>query len=241
MTLPHEPSLQQLRFYVTTPYPCGYLPDHQARSLIATPQHLVDAGVYSDLIRLGFRRSGKYAYRPHCEDCRACVPVRLPVAQFTPSRSQKRAWEQHRHLTVKVREPHDSSEHYALYHAYQQARHAGGGMDGDDAGQYREFLAESNVDTVMVEFFEEETLRMVSVVDHVRDGLSAVYTFYDCSVRSTAYGTYNILWLTAWCRELNLPYLYLGYWIEASRKMAYKRNFRPLQGLLDGTWKVLEK
>ena len=241
MTLPHERSLQQLSFYITTPYACGYLAHREARSLIATPQHLVDAEVYSDLIRLGFRRSGKYAYRPHCEHCSACTPVRLPVAQFTPGRSQRRAWKRHENLSVRIREPHFSAAHYALYRAYQQARHAGGGMDGDDAGQYRDFLTESNVGTVMVEFREGETLRMVSVVDNVRDGLSAVYTFYDCGVPGSAYGTFNILWLIAWCRELGLPYLYLGYWIPESRKMAYKKNFVPLQAFLDGTWKILEK
>lgn len=241
MTLPHDPTLQQLRFYVTTAYPCGYLDDRQARSLIAAPQHLIDADVYSQLIRQGFRRSGKFAYRPHCEGCQACIPVRLPVREFIRHRSQRRAWKQHGNLSVCVTELRYDEEHYALYHAYQQARHPGGGMDADNAAQYRSFLAESNVDTVLVEFREGETLRMVSVVDCVQDGLSAVYTFYDCSDPKAAYGTYNVLWLAAWCRQLNLPYLYLGYWIAESRKMAYKINFEPLEGLLDGGWRTLEK
>ncbi len=241
MTLPHDPLLQQFRFYVTTPYPCGYLDNRLAQSLIAAPQQLVDAEVYSELIRIGFRRSGKFTYRPHCENCKACVPVRLPAKRFEPNRSQRRAWSRHGNLSVQVRELHFSETHYALYHAYQRARHAGGGMDEDDAAQYRNFLAESNVDTVMVEFREGEILRMVSIVDHVRDGLSAVYTFYDCSDRGAAYGTFNVLWLAAWCRELELPYLYLGYWVAESRKMAYKKNFTPLEGLLDGAWKILEK
>lgn len=241
MTLPGEPQLQRLQFYATAAYPCGYLEGRQAQSLIAAPHHLIDATLYSELIRHGFRRSGKFTYRPCCRHCNACVPVRLPVAQFEPGRSQRRARKQHQHLTTQVVEPQFSQEHYTLYHAYQQARHPAGGMDMDDAGQYRNFLLQSNVDTVLVEFREAGQLRMVSVVDRLQDGISAVYTFYDCSYAKAAYGTYNVLWLANWCRSLNLPYLYLGYWIAESRKMAYKKNFEPLEGLLDGVWKPLEK
>jgi len=241
MTLPNEPSLQKLQFYVTTAYPCGYLSDRQAQSLVAAPQQLVDATVYSELIRQGFRRSGKFTYRPHCQGCNACVPVRLQVAGLTHNRSQRRAWKQHATLSVRILELHESYEHYSLYRDYQKARHPKGGMDDDNIGQYRSFLAESNVDTLMVEFREGEQLRMVSIVDCVADGLSAVYTFYDCSDPKMAYGTFNVLWLAAWCRQLNLPYLYLGYWIAESQKMAYKTNFSPLEGLQDDVWKLFEK
>lgn len=240
MTLPNDPPLQRIQFYVTTPYPCGYLEGRLAQSLIAAPHHLIDSRVYSELIQLGFRRSGKFAYRPHCENCAACVPVRLPVAAFHPNRSQRRAWKHHANLTVAVLDLQFSEEHFALYHAYQKTRHAGGGMDADGAEQYRNFLAQSNVDTVLVEFRENGVLRMVSVVDRVADGLSAVYTFYDCSNPSASYGTYSVLWLTDWCRRLGLPYLYLGYWIAESRKMAYKKSFEPLQALQDGEWHPLE-
>jgi len=239
MTLPHEETLQQLQFYLSTPYPCGYLEGRQARSLIAAPQHLIDAPVYGELIRLGFRRSGNFVYRPQCEGCQACVAVRLPVEQLTPSRSQRRAWKQHQGLSVEVLDLHFSEEHYLLYHAYQKTRHPAGGMDNDGAEQYRNFLTQSNADTVLVEFREGDTLRMVSVVDCVRDGLSAVYTFYDCSNPKAAYGTYNVLWQAEWCRQLQLRYLYLGYWIAESQKMAYKKNFSPLHGLVSGTWQPL--
>jgi arginine-tRNA-protein transferase len=241
MTLPHDPALQQLQFYVTAPYPCGYLENRQARSLIAVPQSAVGATVYSELIQRGFRRSGSFVYRPHCSNCSACVPVRLPVTKFQPDRSQRRAWQRHAQLQARTLELHYSAEHYSLYHAYQHSRHAGGGMDSDNGAQYRSFLAESSVDTVMVEFREEGQLRMVSVVDCVADGLSAVYTFYDVGDLRASYGTYGVLWLAQWCRELGLPYLYLGYWIAESRKMAYKRNFKPLEALADGRWQPLEK
>lgn len=240
MTLPHDLPPPQLQFYITTPYPCGYLPGRQAQSLIAAPQQAVDGEVYSVLIRHGFRRSGSFVYRPACDGCAACIPVRLPVAAYRPDRSQRRAWKQHHELQARVLALGYQEEHYALYRDYQRRRHAGGGMDGDDSAQYRSFLAQSGVDTVLVEFREGDTLRMVSVVDCVADGLSAVYTFFDTRLPAS-YGTYGVMWLAQWCREQGLPYLYLGYWIRDCRKMAYKQRFRPLEALSGGRWQILEK
>lgn len=239
MTLLNDLPLQRLQFYVTTPYTCGYLEGRQAQSLIAMPQHLINTDIYGDLVQVGFRRSGKFTYRPHCENCKACVPVRLPVETFQPSRSQRRAWKHHANLVACTGGLEFSQEHYALYSAYQRARHAGGGMDADEPNQYHNFLMQSNVDSVLVEFREDGILRMVSLVDCLADGLSAVYTFYDSTVESASYGTYNIMWLVDWCRRIGRPYLYLGYWIAASRKMAYKAKFNPLEGLVEGEWQRL--
>lgn len=236
MTRLNDLPLQRLQFYVTTDYPCGYLPDRQARSLAVIPAHLIDSVAYSELVRLGFRRSGYYTYRPHCDHCQSCVPVRLKVADFTPSRSQRRAAKHHAGLEVSVNPLQFSEEHFLLYTHYQQARHAGGGMDADSAEQYRNFLMQSQVDSVAVEFREDGVLRMVSIVDRLNDGLSAVYAFYDDAVQGASYGTYNVLWLINWCRELGLPYLYLGYWIAESRKMSYKADFKPIEGLTDEGW-----
>jgi len=240
MTLLNDLPLQRLQFYVTTPYPCGYLPGRPAQSLIATPQRLIDTAVYGELVRLGFRRSGLYTYRPHCENCKACVPVRLRVNDLTPSRSQRRAWKHHQNLQARVLPLDYSDEHFQLYVRYQKARHAGGGMDKDDSDQYRSFLTQSQVDTALVEFREDGVLRLVSIVDRLGDGLSAVYAFYDSSAEGASFGIYNVLWLADWCRQLGLPHLYLGYWISESRKMAYKTDFKPLQGLKDGNWLPLE-
>lgn len=235
MTLPNDAHLQRLQFYATTAYPCGYLPGKQAQSLIATPHHLIDAETYSGLIQLGFRRSGKFAYRPHCQHCNACVPVRLPVDRFQPNRSQRRAWRQHQTLSARLIPLTFSEEHYALYAAYQHRRHDGGN-EQDTVEQYRNFLVQSNVDSMMVEFRDGDRLVMVSVVDLVRDGVSAVYTFFDADDGKASYGTYNILWLVDWCRSLGLPHLYLGYWIAESSKMAYKQNFLPQEYLVDNRW-----
>ncbi|HEY9267904.1 MAG TPA: arginyltransferase [Methylotenera sp.] len=245
MSLPGDQPLQKLQFYVTTGYSCGYLPNKMAQSLIAAPQHLINAEVYSSLIDQGFRRSGKFAYRPHCENCQECVSVRLDVNEFTPNRSQKRAFKQHQNLTTKVVPVDYYEEHYALYVAYQHSRHneqtKTESSATDEIEQYKNFLCQSNVESVLVEFRDQGVLKMVSVIDIVRDGISAVYTFYDtsdagASAKRPSYGTYNIMWQAEWCKKLGLPYLYLGYWIRDSQKMAYKQNYQPLQKLINGEW-----
>jgi len=240
MTLAHDPALARIQFYVTTEYPCGYLDGRQARSLVAAPAHLIDRRNYGELLKIGFRRSGLYTYRPHCDNCEACVPVRLRVDELTTSRSQRRAWKHHRHLEARILPLDFIEEHFQLYCRYQKTRHPGGGMDNDDAGQYRNFLMQSNVDSALVEFRENGVLRMVSIVDKLDDGLSAVYAFYDSTVQGASFGIFNVLWLTEWCRQLGLPYLYLGYWIAESRKMVYKADFRPMEGLMDGDWRDLD-
>lgn len=228
-----------LQFYSTSPYACSYLQDETARSQVATPTHLITTEVYGELVRAGFRRSGVFTYRPHCDHCRKCVPVRLPVDRFEPSRTQRRAWRKHYLLRAREMPLGFHREHYDLYLAYQSARHAGGGMDQDSHEQYAHFLLQSRVDTRLVEFGDDDELAMVSIIDVLPDGLSSVYTFFDPEITGASLGTYNILWQIAQTRALGLPYLYLGYWIEDSPKMSYKKNYQPIEGLIDGEWRPL--
>lgn len=225
-----------IRFYQTDSYPCSYLNGMRARSQVVSPGGLMTPLLYSELVRQGFRRSGNHIYRPYCESCQACTPVRVPVAEFCPSRSQRRATKQHEALSATLHPLRDDDEIFDLYQRYQSARHAGGGMDNDSREQFRNYLLNSPVDSLQVEFRDSAgQLQMVSLIDVLQDGLSAVYTFYEPAPNASL-GTYNVLWQLALCQQLELPYLYLGYYIAHSPKMAYKSRFRPLQAYAKGRW-----
>lgn len=228
-----------VHFYTTAPFPCSYLPDRQARSQVAIPPHQIDDSVYGMLVHRGFRRSGQFTYRPRCDGCTRCIPVRVRTLEFEPDRTQRKILNRIQSrgaLKISELPLTFDPEHYALYRSYQRSRHPQGGMDEDDAEQYREFLLSSGVDTRLVEFRINDVLIMVSIIDVLPDGISAVYTFYDPTDPKSSYGTYAILWQIIQCQLNQLPFLYLGYWIADSGKMAYKARYQPMDMLDDAGW-----
>ncbi|MDP3621785.1 MAG: arginyltransferase [Polynucleobacter sp.] len=241
----NELPITALQFYATASYPCSYLPMQTARSQVATPSHLVHSDLYGDLVNAGFRRSGLFTYRPYCDHCAACVATRIPVDQFIPNRSQIRARKKHAGMQVQVLNLEYHDAHYMLYRNYQEQRHEGGDMNRDDREQYTRFLLQSRVNSRLVEFrdgpkdTEPGRLRMVSIIDILESGISSVYTFYDAQVPNASYGTYSILWQIEQVKQLKRPYLYLGYFIQESKKMSYKVNFQPIEGLIHGQWQPI--
>lgn len=245
MSNPKDIPFQSLKFYATAPYPCSYLANHSARSQVATPPQLVNSALYDQLINLGFRRSGLFTYRPYCDHCQACVATRIPVAAFNPSRSQLRAWKKYQSMDVHILPLDFSNEHFELYEHYQNARHAESQDSAEISDpthrkeQYKQFLLQSNIESILVEFREDGILRMVSIVDVLYDGLSSVYTFYDTSKASSSFGTFGIMWQIEQAKMLKLNYVFLGYYIEQSTKMSYKSQYRPLEGLVKGQWTTI--
>ena len=232
MTREHK----QPEMFLSMPHPCSYLPGRVATSLFVDPRAPLDSAAYGAYMRLGFRRSGDLVYRPHCRDCQACIPVRVPVAAFRPSRSQRRIQARNNDLRVLARSPEYDPEHFALYLRYQKHRHAGGGMDDPDPQKYTNFLLSRHVHTVFYEMRWRTQLLGVAVVDHLPDGLSAVYTFFDPAETRRSLGSFAVIWQIERARQLGLDWVYLGYLIRECAKMSYKENFQPLEAYVDGRW-----
>ena len=236
MTSHHKPP----EVFLSMPHACSYLPGCTATSLFLDPRQPLDSRQYAAFMRLGFRRSGDLIYRPHCRECNACVPVRVPVNRFQPDRGQRRIWKRNQDLSVVARPPVFQQEHFELYQRYQSSRHPGGGMDDPDPQKYLNFLGSRHIHTVFYEMRLGQKLLAVAVTDILPDGLSAVYTFFNPDEKRRALGVYAVLWQIEHARERALSWLYLGYWIKECQKMAYKGRYRPLEVFLQGHWVHLD-
>ncbi len=229
-------SVSDLSFFLSTAHECSYLADREAASLVADPTIRLDTENYSELIQLGFRRSGGMAYRPHCGVCKACIAIRIPVPVFHFSRGQRRIWKKNDDLELSSLPLEFHEEHYQLYQRYQSSRHEGGSMDVDDREKYTNFFAAEGLDTRLVEFRCAGKLVCVAVIDWLPAGLSSMYTFFDPEYENRGLGVYAILWQIVKAQELGLPHVYLGYWIKDCEKMSYKTRYRPYELFLKQQW-----
>lgn len=237
-----EAKTEPLKFYATPPHVCSYLPAETAVTAFVDPDATLTAGLYSALALHGFRRSGEHIYRPHCPDCKACVPVRVPVQDFLVlglNRRFRRILASNADLNVRVLPKRYEPEHYALYARYVEQRHRDGDMYPPSESQYQNFLLSSWADTEFVEFRAGERLLAVAVTDVMHNGLSALYTFYEPDEERRSLGVYAVLWQIAECGRRQLPHLYLGYYIQNCRKMSYKHAYRPQELLVNGRWTYL--
>lgn len=225
-------------FFATASAPCPYVPGRIERKLIVElPEDGEAPEIYDHLSRAGFRRSHRFAYRPACRACTACVPVRVAVARFAHSRSTRRVWNANRTLAGRLVAPCAVPEHYQLFRAYQRSRHRTSEMAAMSFQDYRSMIEDSPIRTAIAEFRDREgRLAAAVLIDRVDDGMSAVYSYFDPAHARRSLGTWSILWLIEECRRRSLAYVYLGYWIAESPKMAYKARFPALERLSAAGW-----
>jgi len=227
-------------FYTTAPLPCPYLPGRTERKIVTELAGGEAEPLHDQLSRAGFRRSHNIAYSPVCPGCRACIPIRIVVDSFQPDRTQRKIMRANADLLVAELPARASAEQFALFQRYQSARHSDGDMAAMGFYDYRAMVEDTPITTGMVEFRDRHgRLLGGCLTDWLSDGLSAVYSFFDAEAAKRSLGTFAILWLVARARQLGLPYVYLGYWVPQSPKMAYKARFRPSETLTGGVWRML--
>ena len=233
---------QPLRIFPTAMHPCSYIPGLIARNAVVDPDYDMNPEVYDYLIQNGFRRSGEQVYRPYCHTCEECVTTRIPVEDFKRSRSQKRIWKLNQDLIVKINKDGFREEYLPIYQRYLESRHESVDYEGVE-----NFLMAQWCNVHFYEFYHKdennnEVLIGIAVTDQVKSGLSAVYTFFDPELGSKrSLGVFAVLWQVETALAQKQPYVYPGFWIKGCRKMDYKSNYQPIEGLIKGKWVPLEK
>lgn len=231
-----SPRVHKLSFYATPPHRCSYLPARESTTLFADPRYPKTNRLYAALSERGFRRSGEHLYQPYCQNCSACIPIRIPVQAFRQRRRHRRTWRLNQDLSINYKPARFEQEHYELYCRYLAARHAGGGMDDPSPDSYMNFLTASWADTLFLEMRLDGRLAAVAVTDQMPRALSAVYTFFDPDLSHRSLGRYAILQQIKLARDHDQQWLYLGYWIEGCRKMRYKTDYQPLEYFHGDSW-----
>jgi arginine-tRNA-protein transferase len=237
----HRPPRRPQFFYTTAPLPCPYLPGRTERKIVTELSGTEAEALHERLSRAGFRRSHNIAYAPVCPGCQACVPIRVVSEDFTPDRTQRRILRANADLTVSEMPARATAEQFTLFQRYQKNRHADGDMAAMGYYDYRAMIEDTPISTGILEFRDsQDRLLGACLTDWLADGLSAVYSFFDTDEDKRSLGTFAVLWLIGRARSLGLPYVYLGYWVPESRKMAYKARFRPSEILMSGAWHRLD-
>lgn len=232
-----KPVTDRIAFYLTPEHECSYYPERTARSVFADPRARPDLNAQTLLAQHGFRRSGNFLYKPECGHCQACVPVRIPVADFTPARSQRRNLKMNADLDTCIMPAWNNEELLELYNRYQHWRHPEGHMIATGPAHYADFVLSNWSDLRYLEISQQGRLVGVTVIDRLLNGLSAVYTFYDPGYAGRGLGIFAILKLLEFAAADSLDYVYLGFWLPDHPKMDYKRRFSPLECLIDGEWR----
>ncbi|MCA3275323.1 MAG: arginyltransferase [Roseomonas sp.] len=233
----HRPPRRPQFFYTTAPLPCPYLPGRTERKIVTELSGTEAEALHERLSRAGFRRSHNIAYAPVCPGCQACVPIRVVSEDFTPDRTQRRILRANADLTISEMPARATAEQFTLFQRYQKTRHADGDMAAMGYYDYRAMIEDTPISTGILEFRDaRDRLLGACLTDWLADGLSAVYSFFDTDEDKRSLGTFAVLWLIGRARSLGLPYVYLGYWVPESRKMAYKARFRPSEILMSGAW-----
>lgn len=229
--------MKDIQYYITPPHQCSYIDGRAARMVFLDPVKRIDTLTLSELSRQGFRRSGDFVYRPECSHCRQCLSARIPIADFVPNSSQRKALKANQDLRLETRSTiHATDVHYQLYERYISMRHADGDMYPPSREQFEKFLVESCTNSFFLEMWQADKLMAVATCDQLDDGLSAVYTFFEPELAHRSLGTFSILKQIEWVKQQQLPYLYLGYWVPNALKMKYKAQYTPLEVLLNGQW-----
>lgn len=228
-------------FFLSGPRPCPYLYGRVERSIFTELKGAEAGPLYEMLLRSGFRRSHQVAFRPACPECAACVPVRVVAREFEARPWMRRILKANAPLAAAERPPRATREQYALFRRYIASRHADGEMALMDYDDYRNMVEDSPIDSMIVEYRDRAGVLVAAcLADRLADGFSAVYSFFEAKKPWPSLGSTMILRLIAAAAERGLPYVYLGYWVAGSRKMAYKARFAPLEALRGGGWRRFE-